>query len=79
MGRGCGSHHTPIISNSLHSPMLSPHCRFMSIDSKIHRQKGRIQVNTCLRKLVLGNYLRTVSDEVNMEKEMLEQLSMLRY
>ena len=52
--------------------MLGSHYRFLSIDSKSLRQKGRSRVDTCLRKQVPENYLRAVPDEVNMEKEILE-------
>ena len=52
--------------------LLGSHYRSLSIDLKSHRQKGRSRVDTCLRKPVLGNYLRAVPDVVNMEKEMLE-------
>ena len=52
--------------------MLGSHYRFLSIDSKSHRQEGRTRKDTCLQKLVLENYLRVVSDELNMGKEMLE-------
>ena len=54
--------------------MLGSHYRLLSMDSKSHRQKGRSQGDTSLQKLVLENYLRAVSDEVNMEKEMLDTL-----
>ena len=56
----------------IHFLMLGSHCRFLSINSKSHRQKGRSRVDTCLQKLVLENYLCAVPDELNMEKEMLE-------
>ena len=52
--------------------MLGSHYRFLYIDSKSNRQKGRCRVDTCLQKQLLENYLRAVPDEVNMEKEMLE-------
>ena len=52
--------------------MLGSHYGILSIDSKSHRQKGRSRVDACLQKLVLQNYLRAVTDEVNIEKEMLE-------
>ena len=52
--------------------MLGSHYRFLSIDSKIHQQKGRSRVDTCLQRIVLENYLCPVPDELNMEKEMLE-------
>ena len=52
--------------------MLGSHHRFLSIDSKSHRHKGRSRIDICLRKLVLEKYLRVVPDELNMEKEMLE-------
>ena len=52
--------------------MLGSHYRFLPTGSESHRQKGRSRIDTCLQKLVLDNYLRAVSDELNMEKEMLE-------
>ena len=52
--------------------MLGSHYRFLSIDAKRHRQKGRSRLDTCLQKLVSENYLRAVLDEVSMEKEMPE-------
>ena len=52
--------------------MLGLHYRLLSVVSKSHRQKGRSRVDTCLQKLVLGDYLCAVPDELNMEKEMLE-------
>ena len=59
--------------------MLRSHYRFLSKDSKCHRQKGRIRIDTCLQKLVLANYVCTVPDELNMEKEMLERFICVNY
>ena len=61
-----------IKSNTYISVMLGSHYRFLFLDSKSRRQKGRSRVDTCLPKLVLESYLLAVPDEVNMEKEMLE-------
>ena len=52
--------------------MLGSHYILLSIDSESHRQKGRSRIDTCLQKLELENYLHAVTDEINMEKEMLE-------
>ena len=52
--------------------MLGSHYRFLSIASQGHRQKGISQIDTCLQKQLLENYLRAVPDEFIMEKEILE-------
>ena len=59
--------------------MLGSHYRFLSIASKSHRQKGRSQIDTCVQKQLLENYLRAVPDELNMEKRYLKHLSVLTY
>ena len=52
--------------------MLGSHYRFLSIDSKSHRQKGRSRVDTCVQKTSVGKLFYAVPDELNMEKEMCE-------
>ena len=59
--------------------MLGSHYRFLSIGSKIHRQKGRNRVDTCLQKQLLENYLCAVPDKLNMEKRCSKHLPVLRY